>query len=45
MIKLLGFIMLILVVTPVLIFFCVKYGTVGFYKAKEFIKREQKQKS
>jgi len=34
---------LILLVLPVLVYFCVKFGTVAYYKAKEFVKKEYKQ--
>ena len=36
--------MLIIVILPLLVYFCVKFGTVAFYKAKEFIEEEKRNK-
>jgi len=36
--------LLIIFLLPVLAYFCVKFGTVAFYKAKQFIKEEEKRK-
>jgi len=33
----------VICVLPILVYFCVKFGTVAYYKAKEFIERERKQ--
>ncbi len=35
------FILLLAILTPVVAYFCVKFGTVGFYNAKKFIDKEK----
>ncbi len=31
----------ILIMMPFVVYFCVKFGTIGFYKAKQYIEREK----
>jgi len=35
-------ILLSLFLSPFLVYFCVKFGTVAYYKAKEFVEEERK---
>lgn len=37
-------ILCIAVVSPIVVYLCVKFGTVAFYKAKQFIEKELKKK-
>ncbi len=30
-----------IVLSPFVIYFCVKFGTIGYYKAKQFIEKEK----
>ncbi len=34
-------VILILIVAPVLVYFCVKFGTVGYFKARRFMEKEK----
>jgi len=34
-------ILLILCVAPILVYFCVKFGTLAYYKAREFMEKEK----
>lgn len=34
-------VVIIPIVTPFLVYFCVKFGTVAFYKAKQFIDKQK----
>ena len=36
-------ILLIIFALPILVYFCVKFGTVAYYKAKVFMEKEHKQ--
>ena len=38
-----AYILFLLCISPIITFYCVKYGTVAFYKAKQFIEKEKKQ--
>ena len=37
-------IFVVMVVIPILVYFCVKFGTVAFYKAKQFIREEERKR-
>ncbi len=36
--------LLIVCILPFLFYFCVKFGTVAFYKAKQYIEEEKKER-
>lgn len=38
--EIIGIILLVLFISPFLVYFCVKFGTVAYYKAKEFVEKE-----
>jgi len=32
-----------IIILPIIIYLCVKYGTIAFYKGREFIEKEMKE--
>jgi len=40
--KIIGIVLVIWTVLPVLVYFCMKFGTVAYFKARQFIEKESK---